>query len=71
MEQLAKAIEHFVAEVEEAAKEDDRPAHERLLRNAAQVWACLCIENYYGELLRKGLDVSAAIADFLAELEAA
>jgi hypothetical protein len=39
------------------------------LRAAAKRWAEHCLETYRGDLLKAGLNVSRALADFMNELE--
>lgn len=58
MQELAKAIER-VPEL----------GHEYTLREAAGKWACHCVKEYDGELLRKGLSISATLAEFMNEFE--
>ena len=66
MEQLRVEMERVAACVEE---DEFLPADQDALRAAAIVWSQACLENFRGKLLKSGLGVSAAIADFLAELE--
>lgn len=40
-----------------------------VLRQAAKDWAANAIENYRGNLLFEAMQISIAIADFLAEIE--
>ena len=57
MKELAEKL-HFSSE-EECSE----------LREASKKWAGYCLESLDGELLDKGLRVSAAIAEFLNERE--
>lgn len=52
------------------------PEHERIvspegdeMRHAAKCWAAASLTTFDGELLRKSLAISAAMADFVNELE--
>ena len=58
MQELAKAIETV-----------PEHGHEYTLRGAASKWAEHCIETYDGKMLRKGLSISAALAEFMNEFE--
>ncbi len=75
MQELAKAITAFresESPSELEREEEDastRPCHEKDLRKAAEAWAMFSLRTFRDDLLRKGLAVSAAVADFLAELE--
>jgi hypothetical protein len=63
MEELAKAIE---ADSDKwlSREEEDTP-----LRRASINWATTALRAYDGELLKKALGISAAIADFCNKLE--
>lgn len=72
MQQMAEKLTRVAEGMSESIvrKEDAPPfldPEAESMRDAAVFWSCL--EEFRDELLRKGLMVSAAIADFLAELE--
>lgn len=60
MQELAKTIEDV-----------PEHGHEYTLREAAKKWAAHCVNDYSGELLHRGLAVTAALAEFMNEYECA
>jgi hypothetical protein len=67
MQQLADRIHGFVQSMPE--EDDARPDHEQALQRAAEEWATWCLRCFRDDLLKKGLAISTAMADFLSELE--
>lgn len=66
-EAIKTAVEHFApSDLEEKG---NLPADVEGMRAAAVLWSKMCLETFRDELLKKGLGVSAAVADFLAQLE--
>lgn len=72
MEQLASAAKDFAdrLEVETGGAQPHPTPGGDAFRAAAAEWSRFCLATFRGDVLRAGLGVSAAIADFLAELEA-
>lgn len=58
-------MKELTADIREAVAIGE-PKH---LREASVKWANWCLNNLDDVLLRKGLEISAAIADFLNEIE--
>ncbi len=61
MQELSQEIREVTEE-----KTFDVPAH---LRETAKKWANHCLDKFDGDLLKKGLAISAAIVNFLNERE--
>ena len=66
-EAIKNAVEHFSPS--DMDEKGTLPADVEGMRTAAVIWSKMCLETFRGELLKKGLGVSAAVADFLAQLE--
>lgn len=67
MQEMSKALRDYMESL--PPEKEGRPDAEVEFRKAAGAWAVFCLRTFTGELLRRGLGVSAAITDFLAELE--
>lgn len=59
-------MDELAAELREVVKGEVPPTS---LRDSSVDWAAWCLSHLDDVLLRKGLEVSAAIADFLNEME--
>ena len=66
MQELARAMNKASCEVIEG---DQMSGGSDDLRSAAKTWSVHCLDALSGELLRKGLEVSRAIAEFLNEMD--
>ena len=65
MEELRQAI----TKMETETTPEKVNGREHFLRDAAEDWADHSIRTFQGELLKKALLISAAMADFVSELE--
>jgi hypothetical protein len=72
MQQLAKALEQHVSDSrsDEMMPENSMPQWHLDLQVASEKWAVAALRTYRGAQLNKALAVSAAVNEFLAELEA-
>lgn len=72
MEQMVRKLK----ELSDAMTEQDMrsssilPPEAEAMREASILWSKVCLQEFRDDLLRKGLEVSIAITDFLAEMEA-
>lgn len=64
MQELAQAVERAA----EGAHLDEAAGGPLVLDTAAQEWAAHALATYQGALLKRALRISAALADFTAEL---
>jgi hypothetical protein len=74
MQQMSEAIKAFSKTMDTTSDPELVPAtplppEAEMMRAAAGQWAVVCLGEFRDKLLTKGLAVSAAVADFLAELE--
>lgn len=75
MQQLTDSLNAVRKGFEPHGFEDETPVgpHEverKQLIDAATDWSGFCLRNLTGDLLRNGLNISTALADFVAGLEA-
>ncbi len=59
MQELANALTNTIEKYQPETNRDDSE-----LLTAAKNWASYCLENMYGDLLQRGLAISAAMAHF-------
>jgi hypothetical protein len=64
VQELAKAMDNYV----DAHAADDTVSNPSI-QQAANKWATHSLETYKGPLLRRALEISAAISDFITEME--